>query len=103
MNVPPLSYLERYRNEGTRTYSKHSEYSEASPCYQPASEQAGFEVTAYRVPRERVNIYMANPSEELRAMYVDEEFPVFCVHPQVLEDIHDDPYLVELHRTLQNP
>ncbi len=35
MIIPFHPYLERYRNEGTRTYSRHSDYSEAETVYQP--------------------------------------------------------------------
>lgn len=96
MKIPPLSYLERYRNEGTRTYSKHSDYTEAAPHYQPGSEQSGFNVHVFKVPRRRVNIYVANPPDSLGAMYVDREYPLFCVHPQVIETCADEPYVAML-------
>jgi len=96
MILPPLSYLERYRNEGTRTYSKHSDYSEAAPHYQPASEQSGFTIHVFKVPRRSLNIYVANPPDSLRSMYVDSGQPLFCVHPQVIENCGDDPYVAKL-------
>lgn len=96
MKLQPLSYLERYRNEGTRTYSKHSDYSEAAPHYQPGSEQPGFNVHAFKVPRRCVNIYTANPPGSLRSMYADSQQPLFCLHPQVIETCDDDPYVIKL-------
>jgi len=96
IKLPSLSYLERYRNEGTRTYSKHSDYSEAAAPYQPASEHPGFAVPAFRIPRRCVNIYAANPTEAVRRRYLEPENPLFCVHPQVIETCQDDPYIAEV-------
>lgn len=98
MNLPPLSYLERYRNEGTRTYSKHSDYSEADLRYQPGSKTSEFGVHAFMIPRQFVNVYTANPPESLRSTYADEEQPLFCVHPQVIESCGDEPYVSSLEQ-----
>ncbi len=43
--IPSLEYLDRYRNEGTRTYSKHSEYIEAREHYRPNTSQKKFVVS----------------------------------------------------------
>ncbi len=93
MNLPSLAYLERYRNEGTRTYSRHSGYSEAEPRYQPGSAEAGFQLVTFRVPRRHLAIYTANPAAELRNLYLDQEYALFCIHPQVFAQGDDDPYL----------
>lgn len=94
--ISSLFYLERYRNEGTRTYSRHSDYSEAELRYRPGSEEETFPLSVFNVPRICLNIYTANPSEELRSRYLDNEHARFCIHPQVLEGFADDPYIEEI-------
>ena len=91
--IPPLLYLDRYRNEGTRTYSEHSGYTEAGPRYQPNSGHASFDALAYGLPRGRMNVYTANPPCELRAAYLQEDSVVFCIHPQVLDEQADEAYV----------
>ena len=88
-----LIYLDRYRNEGTRTYSQHSAYTEASEKYRPNSKQAQFDLPVFEVPRDQLIIYKANPSSELVSTYLDGDQALFCIHPQVLETHPDDPYL----------
>ena len=94
--IPSLEYLDRYRNEGTRTYSKHSEYTEARVQYRPNASQKEFIVNAFEVPRQELLVYTANPPQELSAFYLGEENTLFCIHPQVLEDFASDPYIQTL-------
>lgn len=96
--LPSLLYLDRYRNEGTRSYSPHAAYSEAGSAYRPASERERFELVAYAIPREHVNVYEANPPSALQQPYVNGDTVVFCVHPQVLEQGADDVYLGRTRR-----
>ena len=93
--IPPFYYLERYRNKGTRTYSTHSEYTDAKVQYRPDSEHERFDLAAFALPLEKLNIYLANPADALRQQYIDmnSECGFFCVHPQVLEMMPEDPYL----------
>ncbi len=91
-----LEYLDRYRNEGTRTYSKHSEYSEAKNEYRPTSKTTSFELASFRVPLEQLNIYRAQPPDELQDLYISKDHALFCVHPQVLDEFADDVYLKQL-------
>ncbi|WP_028583866.1 IucA/IucC family protein [Desulfogranum mediterraneum] len=93
-----LVYRDRYCNQGTRTYSIHADYTEAAPRYQPQSELASFALTPWAVPRELVRIYTANPPAELLQHYLGPDRVLFCVHPQVLESLPDDPYLLSLQR-----
>ncbi|WED24496.1 hypothetical protein L3Q72_16605 [Vibrio sp. JC009] len=93
MPLPHLYYLERYRNKGTRTYSSHSSYTEASVNYRPDSDEQKFALPLYRIPRDSVNIYLANPPKALQGKYLSENHVNFCVHPQLLEDTFSEPYL----------
>lgn len=88
-----LLYLDRYRNEGTRVYSSHAGYSEARDGYRPNSPRASFHLPVFRLPRESVHVFEANPPEELRRRYLEKDGVAFCVHPQVLEEHPADPYL----------
>lgn len=96
--LPPFSYLERYRNEGTRTYSKHAAYTEAHEKYQPNVGQPSFPIPCFKVPRERLNIYTANPDAELAERYIGASEGLFCIHPQVMDTLAHDPYVVETLR-----
>ena len=58
--IPPLTYLDRYRNEGTRIYSQHADYSEALEMYRPNSSNEGFELATFRVPRDGMHVYEGN-------------------------------------------
>lgn len=91
--VQSLLYLDRYRNEGTRVYSPHAGYSEAREAYRPDSRVSSFMLPTFRMPRESVRVFHANPSEALVRRYLPEEEAVFCVHPQVLEEEPGDPFL----------
>ncbi len=94
--IPSLAYTDRYCNEGTRTYSNHAEYTEADLQYRPNSTQEFFQLKPLIIPRDQVNIYTANPSHELLSQYVLEEDVLFCIHPQVLQNFQDDPYIVQM-------
>ena len=97
MKIPPLSYLERFRNEGTRTYSNHSGYSEAEDSYRPNRRHDGVGIRVFEVPLQQLNIYRANPAEDLLTRYLRDNCALFCVHPQVEDQCRDDLYL----RTIQ--
>lgn len=89
MPFPHLYYLERYRNKGTRTYSTHSSYTEAKDNYRPDSDSEKFQLKALQLPKEQLNIYLANPPKALKAKYITETTAKLCVHPQVLDTEHD--------------
>jgi hypothetical protein len=93
MKIPSLMYLDRYRNEGTRTYSIHADYTEAQQPYRPDSNEAQFTLPVFEVPRDQMQVYTANPSPELSSAYLTPKTCLFCIHPQVLERHADDPYV----------
>lgn len=90
--IPSLLYTDRYRNEGTRTYSQHANYTEAREKYRPDSRHSQFELAVFEVPRDQMHIYTANPSIELATKYLAGDKILFCVHPQILEEQPDDLY-----------
>ncbi len=91
--LPQLWYLERYRNEGTRTYSKHAAYSEADAQYRPDGDQAQFDLPVFAMPAEQMKCYHANPSPQLAARYLGEAGVLLPVHPQILAQCGEDPYV----------
>lgn len=96
MSLPTLFYLERYRNKGTRTYSNHSSYTEASNAYQPDADSEQFDLSVYRIDKHKVNLYLANPPEALANKYIEQDRVNFCIHPQIKETAADDHYLKAL-------
>lgn len=88
-----LLYLDRYRNEGTRVYSPHAGYSEAREAYRPDGPAASFPLPVFRLPRESVQVFQANPPDDIAERYLHPGEVTFCVHPQVLEEDAQDPYL----------
>ncbi len=94
--IPSLIYLDRYRNEGTRTYSSHADYSEAEERFRPETGVEHFPVPAYFVPREEVNLYLADPHPRLLSLFSRGGEVVFCVHPQLSARPGVDPYLDRL-------
>lgn len=97
-----LVYLDRYRNEGTRAYSKHAAYTEIEERYRPDSPNATFEVATFAIPREHVNIYEANPPAGLRSAYLSDDEPLLAIHPQFLQTNASDEYL-DLVRRVGRP
>ena len=93
MKIPSLMYLDRYRNEGTRTYSVHADYTEAQPAYRPDSKYSEFTLPVFEVPRDQMQVFTANPAGELAKIYMASDTVLFCIHPQVLQQLPDDPYV----------
>lgn len=88
-----LIYLDRYRNEGTRTYSEHAGYTEAQEDYRPDSRHSHFELETFRIPLDQMLTYTANPPAGLQETYLLQDYVLFCIHPQILEMNRDDPYV----------
>jgi len=97
--IPSLSYTDRYYNEGTRTYSAHSDYTEAELRYRPDSSHRSFGLINLVVPKDQLNIYTANPSHELLSRYIQNNDVLFCIHPQVWQFFNSDPYIVQIKKT----
>jgi len=93
VQLPSFIYLERYRNEGTRTYSSHAATTEAREDYRPDSSRERFELPLFEVPRKQMVVYTANPSADLSAVYLDNGKAMFAIHPQVLDACPQDPYV----------
>ena len=93
MKIPSLHYLERYRNEGTRTYSAHAGYTEAQQSYRPDSENTTFTLPVYELPRDQMRVFTANPPAELNHTYLSSDTVLLCIHPQVLQQQPDDIYV----------
>ena len=91
--IPPLVYLDRYRNEGTRVYSPHAGYSEAESRFRPDSPHPSFRLPVFTLPPGEVNLYESDPSPVLRHRYLPRGRVLFCVHPQVVAGRRGDPYL----------
>ncbi len=95
-NLPGLVYLERYCNEGTRSYSRHAAYTEAWDTYRPENFKPCFELPCFILPAAELNTYFANPSEPLLDLYCLRDGFRFCVHPQVLKTDAGDDYVRHL-------
>ena len=91
--IPSLIYVERYLNEGTRTYSRYADYTEAREDYRPDSIHPSFACPVFEVPRLEMNVYTAYPPPRLAEAYLGEETVPFCIHPQILAENPDDPYV----------
>ncbi len=94
--IPSLAYTDRYYNEGTRTYSSHADYTEADEQYRPDSIYKSFTLAPLRIPKSQVNIYTANPTDQLLNRYIHKEDVLFCIHPQVLQLFQSDPYIIRM-------
>lgn len=91
--IPRFEYLERYRNEGTRTYSSHAAYTEAADAYRPDHPREGFELPLFEIPRDRMLVYTASPGAELAEKYLAGDKVLFAIHPQVLETCREEDYV----------
>ena len=85
--------MDRYRNEGTRTYSSHAGYTDAWETYRPDANQPSFELALFEVPRDRMIVYTANPPDALSDAYLHDHTVMFGIHPQILESCPNDPYV----------
>jgi len=78
-----LLYMERYVDEGTRTYSPFAAKSEAAPEYQPRSGRPSFELITVFAPQSQVSIFQADPQRNLLEFYVSSERVRFLIHPEI--------------------
>jgi hypothetical protein len=97
-----LLYMERYVDEGTRTYSPFAALSEAAPLYQPRSPAPSFELVTVRAPREDVSVVRADPQAELFERYVRSDEVLFVIHPETWTSEGID-YIDELHALPRGP
>src|SRR5437879_5657496 len=94
---PALLYMERYVDEGTKTYSPFAGKSEVAPEYQPRSSLPSFELVAVDAPKSQVSIVQADPQPALREYYVHSAQVRFLIHPETWRSPGID-HLDELHR-----
>jgi hypothetical protein len=74
--------MERYVDEGAKTYSPLAARNEAAPRFQPESRRSCFDLKAVIAPIEKVSVFRANPSPGLLQHYVRSTGIVFPVHPE---------------------
>ena len=92
-NLTFFIHLDRYRNEGTRTYSNHADYTEAQNKYRPNTISQNFDLILFEVPYDQMIVYSANPPRQLADSYLKYPKVMFAIHPQVLKFCSDDPYV----------
>src|SRR5205085_10564088 len=91
-----LLYMERYVDEGTRTYSAFAAKSEVAPEFQPRSDRPSFELITVRAPKEQVSMFQVDTQQGLWDFYVQQDEVRFLVHPETWESAEIDR-LDELH------
>src|SRR3954471_18111063 len=77
-----LLYMERYVDEGTRTYSPFAAKTEVAPEFRPRNERPSFDLISVRVPPEQITVFEASPLRSLRDRYIQPEEMLFLVHPE---------------------
>lgn len=96
-NPDAFMYMERYVNEGSRTYSPFSKDIQVLSPYSPLSETKSFKVPLFRVPRSAVTVFLGEPDPELSEYYVKDDSILFPIHPEIASDT-SIPYIAELIR-----
>lgn len=94
-----LLYMERYVDEGAKTYSPFAATTEAAACYRPESDQPSFDLVTVNAPIDRVSVFQADPSPNILKHYVRPQGGLFPVHPETwtmagverLDEIHALP------------
>ena len=77
-----LLYMERYVDEGAKSYSPFAARSEVAPQYQPRRGNPSFDLVTVCVPETRVSVFQADPSKSLLENYVRPDGVLFAVHPE---------------------
>jgi hypothetical protein len=83
----PLLYMERYVDEGAKTYSTLSARTEADLAYRPEGDAPSFNLVTVNVPNDETSVFQADPAPELQRHYLRDGFVLFAVHPQTWECI----------------
>ena len=79
-----LLYMERYVDEGTRTYSRFAAKSKVEPEFQPRSSRPSFELVTVFAPPTQVSMFQADPQSELLEFYVQPDEVRFLIHPETM-------------------
>src|SRR5439155_20605629 len=85
-----LLYMERYVDEGTRTYSPFAAKSEVAPQFRPRSDRPSFRLIAVHAPRDQVSIFDAGAQKNLSEFYVRQDEVLFLIHPETWESTEID-------------
>src|SRR5204863_10072036 len=85
-----LLYMERYVDEGTRTYSPFAAKSEVAPEFRPRSDWPSFELITIRVPKEQVSMFQADAQRALCDFYDQQDEVRFLIHPETWESAEID-------------
>src|SRR5947207_12605757 len=85
-----LLYMERYVDEGTRTYSPFAAKSEVAPQFRPRSERPSFQLIAVHAPRVHVSVFDAGAQKNLSEFYVRQDEVLFLIHPETWESTEID-------------
>ena len=80
--VRELLHMERYVDEGARTYSRLAASTEASSRYQPRNPERSLELITVLAPRNEVTIVQADPSPSVLDRYLGAQQVLFPVHPE---------------------
>jgi hypothetical protein len=75
-------YMERYVDEGARTYSPFAARTEVEARYQPRSDNPSFDLPTVCAPQARVSVCQADPATSLLQHYVRPQGVLFAVHPE---------------------
>ena len=93
-------YLERYVNEGSRTYSTLSQRFEGCEKYHPVHGVRAFRVPCLQVPKEKVAIFLDNPNTNILDKYIQEDTILMPIHPEIFKD-DNVPFIKELRNYAQ--
>ena len=74
--------MERYVDEGTRTYSPFAAKSKVAPEFQPRSDRPSFELVTVLAPKSQVVILQAEPQRSLLDFYIQSDGVRFLIHPE---------------------
>jgi hypothetical protein len=77
-----LLYMERYVDEGAKTYSPFAAKFQVAAEYQPRSDRPSFQLVSVWVPRNQVSLFQADAPSNLWDFYVRRDEVLFLVHPE---------------------
>lgn len=97
-----LLYMERYVNEGAKTYSILASRTEAAPRYRPESEQPSFDLVTVFMPPDRVSVHQAGCPSALSSRYLTEKGVLFPIHPDTW-DCDDVPGIADIRAMQRAP
>jgi hypothetical protein len=89
-------YLERYVNDGSRTYSPFSESSEVEQQYQPTAAFQSFELPSLMVPKDMLMTRCSTLADASFARHLEGDLLPFYIHPQLY--VSDDQSIVALKK-----